>query len=281
MKMSKFFITHEELFNGDKKRIAIVTDGLTPEETKNAMNFINDLKKKGLIKGIGFRNVKPKNMPKDYAPFSIGFNLHECLLQYPQGDRDKKTEEEMMDMGNGVEFVRLLPVDEVWYFDKGESTLPIDGRLFNRIKDMEKPIRFLCRNEDNTSWDFYRSVEFIWNVETEEIEEIYKFIGELETINNNDDIAPVSDKMRSISKDDLSEKEYAAVTRALILNTKLEARHMVSMIRLDVKERESIEKYINEVGSIILKITCSKELLDEDIRNIETQLDFIEAELED
>ena len=275
------FMSREELFADSPKQIAIVTDGCTANEAKNAMDFIMNLVKEGKIRRPGYRHKRD-----DGKLLSLGFNLHECKFQYPVGDRSKKTEETVLDECNTVEFVRILTVDEVWYFDRGDGALPIDGRLYERLKTMEKPIRFLCRTENNTTWDFYRSLEWIWDDEKEELVEDWCFIGELEPYElSPEELEEMNKKeskhLRSISKEELSIEEYDLVFEAFKLNASAGAAATVCMVRLEDEANEKIHSLMCEISSIIFSIISVETVSKEDLRNASAKLDFIRAEVEE
>lgn len=279
-KQNIFMMTHEELFKGEPKKIAVVADGLTKEEWSNAEKLIDEFIAEGKLKHLGLV-PKPEY---DGKMTNIGFALHECLQMYPH--KKDATEKEIIADGKITEFIRTIFVDEVWYFDVGDAALPFDGRLWDALKAWNKPIRFLMRNKDNTSWEFYRSVEFIKNDETDTTEEVFRFIGEIEPYEfTEEELKQIEEnkkkrmKTRAISKNELSEQEFELALRALKASKKAEA--ILLMMTVARADSETAKKLHNEVVRILFSILNSQGLNDEDIRLYGAKLDFLEADIEE
>lgn len=110
-----------------------------------------------------------------------------------------------------VELTNVLLCDEVWVFDNGYDNYRLDGRLDNVLMNCKKTVRFLYKTPNGSSWDFYKCREVTYGSKNEVMNDYYLVIDEYGIV----DEPQAACKMRSISKEFLTDEEYDIVFNAL------------------------------------------------------------------
>ena len=259
--MRDYFVEKKEIVKEIKnKKIAIYADNLSKEDSLLVQKFMKDAVKhydlNMTIKRTGKTNILHNHLPF-YAPVPV--KEEPCLI---------------------IEFMNISVCDEIWIFDNGYHNYERGGRLDERLRDLEKPVKFLCKTDD--SWDFYQGRETHYNEASDELEDDYYLIVDeisCETTSNAS-VEPVK-TLRNISHEELSEKEYELTKTAFLLIKYAEQVALRAMVRQDdtlLQKAKSFIKSGNEVFFGILSVpTCDDVML----RNYDAKNDFTQTGLDE
>lgn len=255
--MRDYFVEKKEIVKEIKnKRIAIYADNLSKEDSLLVQKFMKNVVKQydinSTIKKTGKTNILHNHLPF-YAPAPVKEEL--CLI---------------------MEFMNILACDEIWIFDNGYHNYERGGRLDERLRDLEKPVKFLYKTDD--SWDFYQGRETYYN-ESDELEDDYYLIVD-EISCENKSVEPVK-TLRNISHEELSEKEYELTKTAFLLIKYAEQVALRAMVRQDTTLLQKVKAFIksgNEVFFGILSVTSCDDVM---LRNYDAKNDFTQAGLDE
>lgn len=255
--MRDYFVEKKEIVKEIKnKRIAIYADNLSKEDSLLVQKFMKDAAKQydvnSTIKKTGKTNILHNHLPF-YVPVPV--KEKPCLI---------------------IEFMNILACDEIWIFDNGYHNYERGGRLDERLRDLEKPVKFLCKTDD--SWDFYQGRETHYN-EADELEDDYYLIVD-EISCENKSVEPVK-TLRNISHEELSEKEYELTKTAFLLIKYAEQVALRAMVRQDttlLQKAKAFIKFGNEVFFGILSVTSCDDVM---LRNYDAKNDFTQAGLDE
>ena len=255
-KEMKVFVEKKEVFAGfgnEVKNIAIYADNLSKDDAKSVAAFMKDA-----VVTYGISDYVGKTGVKNV--------LHNQLSFY------KKLALQNTDEGYlFVEFANLLLCDEVWVFDNGYDNYAIGGRLDERLRDFEKPIRFLAKTDD--SWDFYQGRSMVRDEDGDLYDNYYLIVDEISYEKNH------ATSLRALSKAVLSDAEYDVASAGLMLIKQAEYVNLRGMVRGDeqlMTESNAIMRVGNEVVFGILGVgKCN----DETLRLYRAKLDFAQEDM--
>ena len=221
-------------FGNEVKSVAIYADNLSKEDAKSVAAFMRNVVAtydiSDCVDKTGVKNV-----------------LHNQLSFY------KKLALQDTDEGYlFVEFANLLLCDEVWVFDNGYDNYAIGGRLDERLRDFEKPIRFLAKTDD--SWDFYQGRSTVYDENGELQDEYYLIVDEIVYENHN------ATALRALSRKTLSDAEYDVASAGLMFTKQADYVNLRGMVRGDeqlMAESNAMMRVGNEVVFGILSINYS------------------------
>lgn len=175
-----------------------------------------------------------------------------------------------------VELANIVYCDEVWVFDNGYDNYELDGRLDNAITQFEKPVRFLAKTPDDSSWDFYKARDVIRDVSGALVNDYYLIVDSFEIINPE----PVSvGNLKLLSKSVLSDREYDIAYNALKLTQFAGGLSIKASVRNDNALCIKINNLVKSCSDIMLDIlSCDND--DSMLNVLSAKLDFIEPEFE-
>lgn len=240
-------------FGNEVKSVAIYADNLSKEDAKSVAAFMKDA-----VAAYGIHDCVGKTGVKNV--------LHNQLSFYEKLALQNTDEGYLF-----VEFANLLLGDEVWVFDNGYDNYAIGGRLDERLRDFEKPIRFLAKTGD--SWDFYQGRSIVRDKNGDLQDNYYLIVDEIVYENHN------ATSLRALSKDVLSDAEYDAASAGLMLTKQAEYVNLRGMVSGDERlmaESNAMMRVGNEVVFGILGVDkCDDEML----RLYQVKLDFAQEDL--
>lgn len=252
----KVFVEKKDVFarfGNEVKNIAIYADNLSKDDAKSVAAFMKDA-----VTTYGINDCVGKTGVKNV--------LHNQLSFYEKLALQNTDEGYLF-----VEFANLLLCDEIWVFDNGYDNYAICGRLDERLRDFEKPIRFLAKTGD--SWDFYqgRSIEHDENGELQD--NYYLIVDEISYEENN------STSLRALSKTALSDAEYDVASAGLMLTKQAEYVNLRGIVRGDEQlmvESNAMMRVGNEVVfGILMTDKCDEKTL----KLYRAKLDFAQEDM--
>ena len=250
--MRDYFVEKKEIVKEIKnKRIAIYADNLSKEDSLLVQKFMKDAAKQYDVNST-IKKTGKTNILHNYLPFYASAPVKEelCLI---------------------MEFMNILACDEIWIFDNGYHNYERGGRLDERLRDLEKPVKFLCKTDD--SWDFYQGRETHYNEA-----DYYLIVDEISCENKS--VEPVK-TLRNISHEELSEKEYELTKTAFLLIKYAEQVALRAMVRQDTTLLQKAKAFIksgNDVFFGILSVTNCDDVM---LRNYDAKNDFTQAGLDE
>lgn len=235
------------------KNIAIYADNLSKEDAKSVAAFMKDA-----VVTYGVNDCVGKTGVKNV--------LHNQLSFY------KKLALQNTDEGYSfVEFANLLLCDEVWVFDNGYDNYAIGGRLDERLRDFEKPIRFLAKTEE--SWDFYQGRSMVRDENGDLQDDYYLIVDEIAYENHN------ATSLRSLSKNVLSDEEYDVVSAGLMLTKQAEYVNLRSVVRGDEQLMAESNMLMCIGNEVVFGILSVDKCNDETLRLYNAKLDFAQEDI--
>ena len=257
--MKNFLVDKAEMmkeFGTTVKHVAIYADNLDEKIAATIKPFVESMAVYGVDSHFG--SSKSWNV------------LHDNLNFY-------KMAKVMKEKPVCVEFLNILMCDEVWIFDNGYDNYPVGGRLDERLRDLGISVKFLCQTEG--TWDFYMGRESSYDENADEVVDDYYLIGEVEICNN--EVKTCCRTCRSLSRDVLSEREYALATEALNMSHMIVALETKGMVRQDDSLITKARQYLSTSNEVFFGILMSDQTCDDNmLRTYSAKNDFTRAELE-
>lgn len=254
----KVFVEKKEVlarFGNEVKNVAIYADNLSKDDAKSVATFMKDI-----VATYDINDCVGKTGMKNVLHNQLSFYKNLALQNTDEGYLF-------------VEFANLLLCDEIWVFDNGYDNYVIGSRLDERLRDFEKPIRFLAKTSDDDLWDFYQGRSMVRDENSDLQDNYYLIVDEIMYEKNN------VTSLRALSKKELSDAEYDVASAGLMLTKQAEYVNLRGMVRGDeslMAESDAMMRVGNEVVFCILGVgKCD----DETLRLYRAKLDFAQEDM--
>lgn len=255
-KEMKVFVEKKDVIarlGNEVKNVAIYADNLAKDDAKSVAVFMKDA-----VSTYDINDCVGKTGVKNV--------LHNQLSFYEKLALQNTNEGYLF-----VEFANLLLCDEVWIFDNGYDNYVIGGRLDERLRDFEKPIRFLAKTND--SWDFYQGRSMIRDVNGNLQDNYYLIVDEIVYENYN------ATALRALSKDVLSDTEYDVASAGLILTKQADYVNLRGMVRGDEQLMAESNEMMCVGNEVVFGILGVDKCDDETLRLYQAKLDFAQEDM--
>lgn len=255
-KEMKVFVEKKDVIarlGNEVKSVAIYADNLSKEDAKSVAAFM-----KNAVATYDIHDCVGKTGVKNV--------LHNQLSFYEKLALQNTDEGYLF-----VEFANLLLCDEVWVFDNGYDNYVIGGRLDERLRDFERPIRFLAKTDD--SWDFYQGRSMVRDENGDLQDNYYLIVDEIIYENHN------ATALRALSKDVLSDAEYGVASAGLMLTKQAEYVNLRGMVRGDEQLMVESNAMIRVGNEVVFDILGVDKCDDEMLRLYQAKLDFAQEDM--